>query len=134
MRTIIFLEHKYLLNFGPKTLLSVSAGTTEPHRGEHLGKSGEDFDTVVDVGQVGLDGVGPVLGQVGPQLGLDVTSEHHQLLAGLALLQLDADEDPGEDEDDPVCQEAVLRFTGGEGPVDVQLLQFRSWHAGDHRG
>ena len=110
------------MNFILKTLFSFSAGTTEPHRGENLGQSWQDFDTVVDIGQVGLDVIPPVLEEVGPQLGVDVTAEHHQLLTGLCFLQLDVDEDPGQDEDDPVGQETVRRFTGGEGPVDVQLI------------
>ena len=71
---------------------------------------------------MGLDVVASVLLEVGPQLGLDLAAEHHQLLTGLSILKLDVDEDPGQDEDDPVSQEAVRRFTGGEGPVDVQLF------------
>ena len=74
----------------------------------------------------------PVLVEVASQLGVDLAPEPHQLLAGLRVLQLDVDEDPGEYEDDPVSQETVRRFTGGESPVDIELLQLRYWHAGDH--
>ena len=120
----------FLVNFISKTLFL--AGTTDPHGGEHFGQTWEDFDTVVDVCQMGLNVVAPVLVEVAPQLRVDLAPEQHQLLTGLRLLQLDVDEDPGEYEDDPVSQEPVLRFTGGKGPVDVELLQLRYWHAGDH--
>ena len=71
---------------------------------------------------MGLGVIPSVLVEVRPQLGVDVAAKYHQLLTGLCILQLDVDEDPGQDEDDPVGQETVLRFTGGEGPVDVELI------------
>ena len=74
----------FLVNFISKTLFL--AGTTDPHGGEHFGQTWEDFDTVVDVCQMGLNVVSPVLVEVAPQLRVDLAPEQHQLLTGLRLL------------------------------------------------
>ena len=71
---------------------------------------------------------------VRPQHGLNLVAESDEVLTGFEEIVLNVDEDPGKNEDDPIRQETVYRFTGGKGSVDVQLLQFRNGHTGDHSG